>query len=390
MYRTALATIALMSVVCACAPAAGTASETAATEPPAEAPAGTVDAVILPADATGFITANPLPLAEDGTVRRDDYGRPYEYALLGQKLPHLTGTMMDGTAFDSDSLDNWTVIDVWGIWCGDCMRDAPYVAALASAIGQDPDLDFLSIHTPASPARITPEEMFGKYGSLDAYFAEKGYSYPVLVDTDASLRQALQISWTPSYLLVSPEGVVKGFRSEFSAAQGEPIKDFMKDIALVKAESKKTDLGPLGIGPGGVTGLTAGTPFTLDAVQAAYPDYDVITNRVELDGEALPVFEVRGGGQTLLTLSPDWSLARVNRVSTASPAVTGPGGEQVGRVRLDTLQDHRCTQVDHGGEHLIACTDASEPRFVRTYSPDGESATLVEMSYTFQAQPAGE
>ncbi|HPF22062.1 MAG: TlpA disulfide reductase family protein [Hyphomonas sp.] len=390
MYRTALATIALMSVVCACAPAAGTNPETAATEPPVEAPAGTVDAVILPADATGFITANPLPLAEDGTVRRDDYGRPYEYALLGQKLPHLTGTMMDGTAFDSDSLDNWTVIDVWGIWCGDCMRDAPYVAALASAIGQDPDLYFLSIHTPASPARITPEEMFGKYGSLDAYFAEKGYSYPVLVDTDASLRQALQISWTPSYLLVSPEGVVKGFRSELSAAQGEPIKDFMKDIALVKAESKKTDLGPLGIGPGGVTGLTAGTPFTLDAVQAAYPDYEVITNRVELDGEALPVFEVRSGGQTLLTLSPDWSLARVNRVSTASPAVTGPGGEQVGRVRLDTLQDHLCTQVDHGGEQLVACTDASEPRFVRTYRPDGESATLVEMSYTFQAQPAGE
>lgn len=80
----------------------------------------------------------------------------------------------------------------------------------------------------------------------------------------------------------------------------------------------------------------------------------------------------------------------MNRVSTASPEVTGPGGERVGRLRLDTLQDHRCTQVDHGGEQLIACTDAAEPRFVRTFRPDGESAVLAGMSYTFQAQPAGE
>ena len=50
------------------------------------------------------------------------------------------------------------------------------------------------------------------------------------------MRSALKIGWTPSYLLVSPDGVVKGYRSEFSAAGGEPVKDFLKDIARVKAE----------------------------------------------------------------------------------------------------------------------------------------------------------
>ena len=233
MIRFLLATGAIAALVCACTPAveAPASSDGAASGTP-----GDVGDTVLPPNATGFITDNPLPLDPAGKeVRRDDYGRPYEYALLGEQLPHLTGTMMDGTPFDSTSLDNWTVIDVWGIWCGDCMRDAPYVAALATAIDQDPGLDFLSIHTPASAARTTPEEMFKKYGSLEAYFAEKGYSYPVLVDTDASLRDALKITWTPSYILVSPEGVVKGYRSEFSAAEGEPIKDFMKDIARVKA-----------------------------------------------------------------------------------------------------------------------------------------------------------
>ena len=104
-----------------------------------------------------------------------------------------------------------------------------------TAIGQDPDLDFVSIHVPASAARTTPEEMYKKYGSVDAYFAEKGYAFPVVIDPDTSLRSALKIGWTPSYLLVSPEGIVMGYRSEFSAAKGEPVKDFLKDIARVKA-----------------------------------------------------------------------------------------------------------------------------------------------------------
>ncbi|MEO1963998.1 TlpA disulfide reductase family protein [Hyphomonas sp.] len=229
MIRTFLAATALATLIGACSPAGETDVEPVDTAEAASPEAG------LPEDATGFITANPLPLADDGSIRRDDYGRPYEYALLGKQLPHFTGTMLDGTEFDSSSLTNWTVIDVWGLWCGDCLADGPYAAALATAINQDPDLDFLSIHVPASAARTSPEEMYKKWGSIDAYFEEKGYSYPVVIDPDTSLRTALQIGWTPSYILVSPDGVVKGYRSEFSAAEGEPVKDFLKDVARVKA-----------------------------------------------------------------------------------------------------------------------------------------------------------
>ena len=122
MIRTFLSTAALMALVAACS-----APETA-NAPVDAAPKETV----LPADATGFITANPLPLADDGSVRRDDYGRPYEYALLGEQLPHITGTMLDGTTFDSADLTKWTVIDVWGLWCSDCLADGPYAAALSN------------------------------------------------------------------------------------------------------------------------------------------------------------------------------------------------------------------------------------------------------------------
>lgn len=93
-----------------------------------------------PNAATGFITSNTVApetatVREGETIARDADGRPYSYALLGEPLPALSGQMADGTAFDPASLDGtWNVIDVWGIWCGDCMADAPYVAALVTAI----------------------------------------------------------------------------------------------------------------------------------------------------------------------------------------------------------------------------------------------------------------
>lgn len=190
------------------------------------------------ADATGFITPQTAVPASaetgDGDVPRDDYGRPFTYEYLGKPLPAFSGTMLAGPAFSSEDLaGQWTVIDVWGLWCGDCMADAPYVAALASAIAQDPDLSFLSIHTPPSAARA--DEAFGRYEDVQAYFDEKGYSYPTLIDPDASIRDTLEIAWTPSYMLVAPDGTVQGYRSELSAANGEAVKDFLRDIADVKA-----------------------------------------------------------------------------------------------------------------------------------------------------------
>ncbi|MGB3627345.1 MAG: TlpA disulfide reductase family protein [Henriciella sp.] len=187
--------------------------------------------------ATGFITpGSAIPASADtdaGDIPRDDYGRPFTYAFLGQALPDFSGTMVSGEAFSSSDLDGqWTVIDVWGLWCGDCMADAPYVAALASAISQDPDLRFMSIHTPPNANRI--DDAFGRYQNVQAYFDDKGYSYPTLLDEDASIRDDLDIAWTPSYLLVAPDGTVQGYRSELSAADGEPVKDFLRDIADVK------------------------------------------------------------------------------------------------------------------------------------------------------------
>jgi thiol-disulfide isomerase/thioredoxin len=217
---------AVSGALAACAPAA--------TPPVAEAPAPAAAADLK---ATGFITANPPPpegaRIDERGIARDSYGRPFGYTLLGQPVPEFTAARPDGTAFTAADLrGKWTIVDFWGVWCGDCVRDGPYVAALATAVAQDPELNFIAIHTPPSAARVA--DAFGKYGSVEAYFAERGFSYPNVTDADASVRDAFRVAWTPTYLVVDPEGIVRGFRTDLSAADGEPVKDFLRDVAALK------------------------------------------------------------------------------------------------------------------------------------------------------------
>ncbi len=352
-------------------------------------------AAATPVQATGFMTENlaaPEGAADtkgDG-VLRDSEGRPFEYALLGQKLPAFTASMADGRPFESASINRWTVIDVWGAWCGDCVADGPYVDALARAIAQDPDLDFLSIHVPASAARATPQEMFGKYGSLAAYFDSAGYSLPVVIDTDGSLREALRISWTPTYLVVSPDGVVRGFRTDLSVDTDQPVKSFIQDIARVRGEVRAA--ASLVMSPAGVAGLGQHTPFTVSAVEKAFPGHSVIPVTDPATGTA--TFEVRPNGSDTarFLVEPDWTRGYVAAVRSRDPGVRGPLGEVIGQTTLGTLPAEAralCTGSEPG---VLVCPDPGAPAaFARVYAlPAGgkpeSGAVLAELRY-FAATP---
>ncbi|MEH6694092.1 MAG: TlpA disulfide reductase family protein [Hyphomonas sp.] len=356
--------------------------------------------------ATNFITANvPPPTTATDTkgdgVLRDADNRPYGYALLGEPFPQFTATMADGQAFDSAVLNRWMVIDVWGIWCGDCMRDAPYVAALATAIEQDPDLYFLSIHVPANASRTSTEELYGKYGSVEAYFAEKGYSYPTVLDTDTSIREKLKISWTPSYLLISPDGIIRAFRTDLSVAGGEPVKDFLKDVARVKSEVRKAEFGgaalPASIGPEGTMGLTGTTPFTLDAMKAAFPGHEILSDRAYAGEQAYPVFLVQTlpadgqAGRLVYVVEPDWTVGNVGAVVTRNPDVAGPEGGKVGQMKLKELSTEArslCELEPGPVDALFICPDSADsPRFIRAFGAGGDFDGLLSDAATdYQAE----
>lgn len=360
--------------------------------------------------ATGFVTqqAAAPASAEDSRgdgVMRDGDGRPFGYALLGEALPDFTAEQVGGGTFDSASIDTWTVIDVWGIWCSDCMADAPYAAALARAIAQDPELDFLSIHVPASAVRA--DEAFGRFGSVEAYFDDVGYAYPTLVDRDGSLRERLQIAWTPTYLLVSPDGVVRGFRTDLSVAGDQPVKTFLQDIAAVRAATPvaagaSQPTGP-SIGPGGVARLSRHTPFTQRDMEAAFAPLTVRAATETTEGEPYPVFHVEAsseaGGGTLYTVEPSWDRGHVGAVRTRHAWVSGPMGTRIGETRLGDLPEAARSDCQPGVDEYddaLFCTVAEgdarfafvfrAPREYDRYFPDAPDAVkldgrLVEMRY---------
>jgi len=187
----------------------------------------------------GMSVPGDADLSRDDTPRDPD-GRPYTHKNLGERLPAFAGETADGGAFTSAELEGkWTVIEIWGLWCHDSMNDAPYAAALSTALAQDPAVSFMSIHTPQKAERA--DDAYASYGSVAAYFDDKGYSFTTVVDTDASIREALNIRWTPTYLLVAPDLSVQAFRTGLSDAEGEPVKDFVRQVSQIRGTWQTSD-----------------------------------------------------------------------------------------------------------------------------------------------------
>ena len=120
-----------------------------------------------------WLTLNDaIPISPDGAIVKDEADRPYGYVRLGQAVPNFSTTAFGGGQVTQEAFrGKWTIIDFWGVWCGDCRVDAPLVEALARDLRDDPELSFLSIHSP--PSRERADEAYGQFGSLDAYFAAR-------------------------------------------------------------------------------------------------------------------------------------------------------------------------------------------------------------------------
>lgn len=348
-----------------------------------------------PNAATGFMTENPVPPqgAKDcssGSLKCDRDGRPYGYALLGKQLPEFSGTLTNGTTFDSTAVRNWTIIDVWGIWCGDCIADAPFVAELAANAAADPSLSFMSIHTPASPDRTDPDDMFGKYGSLETYFTSKGYSYPTLIDDTAEIRQLLEIRWTPSYLLVAPGGKVVGFRTDLSVSGDRPVDAFLNDIAMIRETYE--DAAQLQIGPDHAGFIRGQTPFTLTALERAFPDRDVVFSRTsKVDSGRYAIFdrEAAGEGEPIYTIEPSFTQGYVGQISTRSTSVEGPNGLTVGQSTLGEylqLGPQNCEEMSEQNRSGFVCKDNHLTLIfgpsVLTKTESASALPLTEMRFT--------
>lgn len=153
--------------------------------------------------------------------------RPRTHDLIGKPAPALDLAQAQGGRFTNRAFARrTTIVQFWGLWCPDCLRDVDEVAVLANRIRRERGLAFQSIHT---------RGRYGRWGNLDAFFAEKGYRFPVAIDDDQSAYRAWAVKWVPSFLIVNRRGIIVDYTTDLTAGGGVGVEGL---IARARAASR--------------------------------------------------------------------------------------------------------------------------------------------------------
>jgi len=167
-------------------------------------------------------------------VLRDGTGRPVTHSLIGQTLPSFSGSRVNGQVFESAALEGrWTIVVAWGVWCHDSRNDMDDIASLSDRVAVTKGLDFVSVHVPQSAEHL--DRMYRDYGSVRGFFESHGVSFPTVIDETGSLRQTLQIAWTPTYLVICPDLTVRGFRTDLTKSGDGALDTFLTRVEGLRA-----------------------------------------------------------------------------------------------------------------------------------------------------------
>ncbi|MFC7291159.1 DUF1131 family protein [Hirschia litorea] len=319
---------------------------------------------------------------EEIDIVRDDTGRPKSHALLGKQIPDFSAKLSSGGQItQADLKGRWTIINFWGLFCHDSLNDAAYANALKTALEQDPDVGYLSFHTAPQDYKTSTNKtkIFGKWGSVDAFFKDKGYSeYPVALDPDATIREAFKIIWTPTYLIVGPDLTIEAFRTDLSIDNPNGIKDVVRQIHEIR-KSKSGDKSALlptkpaissapasTISSVGVAGLADQTPFDLWAIKQAFDGYEVFTGK----SEKSPYFEVHSTDGLVMRIKADETGDWVGAAIATAREFKGPLGETIGVSLLGEIPKDILGECQLGQDtyaDALFCRADSISRFVRVF-----------------------
>jgi hypothetical protein len=88
----------------------------------------------------------------------------------------------------------------------------------------DRRLAFLGVHT---------RGRFGRWGSVETYFQQTGWNFPVALDDDGALYKTYQMRWVPGFLVIDGRGVVRDFSNDLDAGGGVGVAGFLQRVRAV-------------------------------------------------------------------------------------------------------------------------------------------------------------
>jgi thiol-disulfide isomerase/thioredoxin len=129
-----------------------------------------------------------------------------DYSLLGKPAPRFT---VDGADFPP--VNDVVLLEFWGLWCADCIVDAPHTARVRQEFASEPRVTLAAIHGGE----------YGRWGSISGYFAETGDPFDTLDDPEFELAGLYEMDWFPSYLVIDRNGTIVHMQTTLSRRDGE-------------------------------------------------------------------------------------------------------------------------------------------------------------------------
>ena len=138
--------------------------------------------------------------------------------------PDFTLTDQYGEAHTlSDYVGKTVLLNFWATWCGPCQQEMPDLQALYEQYGENEgDLVVLGIANPK-----TDENPYGQDGTIEeieAFLADKGYTFPTVMDTTGAVFSQYGIRAFPTTFMVDANGNAYGY------LQGAMTADIMESI----------------------------------------------------------------------------------------------------------------------------------------------------------------
>lgn len=150
----------------------------------------------------------------------------------GEKLTPAVGFNLTDQYGNTHTLSQYKgktiFLNFWGTWCPPCRAEMPDIQKLYEEFDQEGE-DALVILGVAAPN-------LGKEKSEDGiktFLEENGYTYPVLMDTEAELFQTYGITSFPTTIMIDRDGNLFGY------ATGQLNEETMRSIIQQTMEGKR-------------------------------------------------------------------------------------------------------------------------------------------------------
>lgn len=143
-------------------------------------------------------------------------------------IPAIDFTLKDqygNTHTLSDYKGKTVFLNFWATWCSPCRAEMPDIQKLYEEFQQE-DVVILGVAAPGLGREKSEEGIKG-------FLEENGYTYPVVMDTDAEAFQAYGINSFPTTFMIDKDGNVFGY------IPGQLSEETMRDIIRQTVDGKR-------------------------------------------------------------------------------------------------------------------------------------------------------